>query len=44
MLKVCRSHVLYRMISIEFVKLEGMRNEMIVSSFIYVSFEWAISI
>jgi len=37
MLKVCYSYILYRRISTELSNLQGTRNEMIVSSFIYVS-------
>ena len=36
-LKVC-SHLLHGMVGTDFAKRQGMRNEMIVSSFIYVSF------
>ena len=41
-LKVRYSHALYRRVGAEFAKPLGLRNEMIVSSFIYVSFEWVI--
>ena len=42
MSKVRYGHVLYERVRTEFDELLGMRNEMIVSTFIYVSFGWTI--
>ena len=43
MLKACRSRISRRRVGTELLELQGMRNEMIVSSFIYVSFRRAVN-
>ena len=42
-MKVRCNHILYGKVETKLVKLQGMRNEMIVSSFIYVSFSRTIN-